>query len=770
VYLLAGASLRMSEMLSAGSRTLPDVLPDGGRLPRSLRAVINRTQQESVVFAVPGYAFHFEVLKAANPSLLAVQPQACALGAMGPDIFRFLPPSQALVAALAPGGTLSGSNMALIQQAMANFSSLTPAQLIQLEVLAPKAVPLLLELWAKPIATTYAALLGSNGLDVATTWPLLNQISQLLATLNSIVQDQNELALAGQIGNVTGMSSSLSSLQSLSGNLTNLITTLGFIPALGPWMEEPLLAGLNQLDPALPALPSQDDQSGCRLWEFLRWHHSGQFARNLADLAKTPSQRAFAQGWLCHVATSVTSEPFIANITGGPYRTHWWRNMFVRNYVDSWMFGLAETPGSMSGDTPTPAYAGWKALTAANLQSEFNIAGALSVPSPTSGVPAAVTALTSGDLSTILATLPSGLQEISDLFDEALAATYGPAELAQIGASSLPSVGATFTPGVLKSAYVGAFAVYWFMTSGTGPFNNNLLATPPAGCGTSAPSWMTSGGSPSPSQAGLNTGGAVCAAVFIILALLALLSGDLPAALAALGAAMAAPVVDWSTVACNLFWATNTLLADENALRDILVYLALAYPAPVLLGGTDVNGNTQPATDLSPDPNLQQAPSQPTGNVAPTQGVPLTRSNSLRPGQDPDLYPAAIDTSVQNLADLDWLFYPFPPVTPTAGAPSEPSVPTETAPTDDLIKAGSYADTVFAAPLANGGIIGAGGSFPTLGQPLGGAVANAREALASPGKLADFNLDADRGYGWLGWHPASGSDPTTLPVNVQRDA
>jgi hypothetical protein len=722
-----------------------------------------------VVFAVPGYAFHFEVLKAANPSLLASQPEACGLGAMGPDIFRFLPPSQALVAALAPGGDLSAANLALLQKAIANVSPLTPAELVQLELLAPKAMPLLLEMWAKPIATTYAALLGPNGLDVATTWPLLNKISQLLSTVNSIVQAQNELGLAGQIGNVEGMSSSLSSLQALAGNLKNLITTLGFIPALGPWMEEPLFATLNQLDPSLPALPAQDDQAGCRLWEFLRWHYSGQFARNLVDLAKTPSQRAFAQGWLCHVATSVSSEPFIANITGGPYRTHWWRNMLVRNYVDAWMFGFAETPGSISGDTPTPAYASWNALTAANLQSTFNVAGALSVPSPTSGVPAAVTALTSGDLSTILAALPSGLQEISDLFDQALAATYGPAELAQIGANSLPSVGAAFTPGVLKSAYVGAFAVYWFMTSGTGPFNNNLLGMPPSGCGTSPPSWLTSGGSPSPSQAGLNTGGAVCAAVLIILALLDLFSGNLPGALAALAAAMAAPVVDWSTVACNLYWATNTLLTDENALRDTLVFLALAYPAPVLLGGTDVNGNTQPATDLSPDPNLQQAPSQPTGNVAPTQGVPLTRSNSLRPGQDPDLYPAAMDTSVQSLADLDWLVYPFPPVPPTIGAPPGPSVPTETAPTDDLLKAGNYADTVFAAPVANGGITAAGGSFPTLDKTLGGAVANAKEALASPGKLADFNLDADRGYGWLGWHPTSGSDPTTPPVAVERD-
>jgi hypothetical protein len=118
------------------------------------------TAQESVVFAVPGYAFHFEILKAANPSLLAGQPEACALGAMGPYIFRFLPPSQALVAGLAPGGALSGSNLTLLQTALARPSSLTPAELIQLELLAPTGVPLLLEMWAKPIATTYAALSG----------------------------------------------------------------------------------------------------------------------------------------------------------------------------------------------------------------------------------------------------------------------------------------------------------------------------------------------------------------------------------------------------------------------------------------------------------------------------------------------------------------------------------------------------------------------------------------------------------------------------------
>ncbi len=307
--------------------------------------------------------------------------------------------------------------------------------------------------------------------------------------------------------------------------------------------------------------------------------------------------------------------------------------------------------------------------------------------------------------------------------------------------------------------------MYWFLTSGTGPFGNNELGTPPSPCGASAPSFITSGTSPTPSQAGLNVGGAVCAAVFAILALLALIFGDVPAALAALAAAMEAPVVNWETVACNLFWANNLLLTNENALRDALIYLGLAFPPPLLLGGTDVNGNTQPATDLSPDPNLQQTPPSPTGNTAPTQGVPLTRSNSLRP--DGKLYPAFIDETVQGLGDLNFGVYPFAQSDDTEGG-GLTGVPVETAPTSDLITMGLYSDSVFDTPLVHGGVVGAGGTYPTLLEPLGGAVANATQALAST-DLPNYSLDADRGYGWLDWHPAGGTNPVALPVQDTED-
>lgn len=533
----------------------------------------------------------------------------------------------------------------------------------------------------------------------------------------------------------------------------------GFILALAPWEEEPDFAALSEL-PGAPSLPAQDDQAGCRLYEFLRWHRAGDFASNLTSRAHTPAQKAFAAGWTCHYAASVTGEPFVNNIVGGPYRTHWWRNMFVRNYIDAWIFGLVRTPATMSGDTPTPAYESWRSICSAKLHEEFNLAGSLGVPDPSVGVPAAVSGFVTGNITAPLPVLPQELVEISDLFQAALTATYSPAELALIGATSPPEVGITFTPtALLPAAFIGAFAVYWFLTSGVGVFANNTLGPPPSpACGTTPPAFIKSGTAP-PVGSFINPAGAASAVIMAILAFLALLTGDLPAALAALAAAAAAPVINWSTVGCDLWWIEKELVLPlANGLRDSLVFAGLAYPPPILLGGNNVAGETVPATDLTPDPNLGQPTPPPTGNTPPTTGVPLTRSNALlRDGS----YPAGLDKSVQGFADLNFLSFP----TPSAPA----SVQTETPATSDLIPGNEYASSVFTAPIANGGVLGAGGTYPSSQLQLGGSVANAKQALGGPLPLPNYNLDGDRGYGWLGWHPKAGSDPSTPPVSDEQD-
>jgi hypothetical protein len=708
---------------------------------------------------VPGYAFSLETLKGANPPGLSSHPQAASLGAMGPDLFRFLPPSPALAAALTPTGAFQAEtegkkNLSLIQQVLENpasFLSLSAAQQTAVEGL----VPLLQEIWAKPVSTMYALILGPSGIDVATNWPLLTQVQELLSKISTIVSAQNQIELAEQIGSLQSLGGKTSGFSSIPTRLEAVATEFAFVIALGPWEEEPDFAALSAL-PGAPSLPAQDDQAGCRLYEFLRWHRAGDFASNLTRRAQTPAQKAFAEGWTCHYAAAVTGEPFVNNIVGGPYRTHWWRNMLVSNFVDAWIFGLLKTPATMAGDTPTPGYGSWQSICDAKLHEDFNLAGSLEVPDPSIGVPAAVGALVTGNITAALPVLPTELVEISTLFQEALAATYSPAELSLIGATSQPDVGVTFTPtALLPAAFVGAFAVYWFLTSGTGVFANNTLVPPPSvACGSTPPAFVKSGGSPSVGSV-INPAGAACAVVLAILALLALITGDLPGALAALALAASAPVVNWSTLGCDLWWITKGVLEGFNALRDSLVFVGLAYPPPILLGGTDVAGNTVPATDLTPDPNLAQPTPTPTGNTPPTTGVPLTRSNALLRERG---YPAGLDTSVQGLADLNFLSFPTPA-----------SVHAETPTTQDLIPGNEYASSVFTAPLANGGVLGAGGTYPSSVLQLGGSVANAKQALGGPLPLPNYNLDGDRGYGWLGWHPKAGSDPSTPPVSDEQD-
>jgi hypothetical protein len=711
---------------------------------------------------VPGYGFSLETLKGANPPGLASHPQAASLGAMGPDLFRFLPPSPALAKALEPTGEFLAStggqtNLSLVQgvlQDPASFLTLSAAKQTAVE----RLVPLMQEIWAKPVSTMYALILGPGGLDVETNWPLLTEVQDLLNTISTIVSSQNEIELAEQIGNIESLAGKVGPLALIGPRLETLVENFGFILALGPWEEEPDFAALSDL-PGAPSLPAQDDQAGCRLHEFLRWHRAGDFASNLTLKAKTPAQRAFAEGWTCHYAAAVTGEPFVNNIVGGPYRTHWWRNMLVRNFVDAWIFGLVRTPATMSNDTPTPAYGSWQSICSAKLHEDFNLSGSLGVPDPSVGVPAAVNALVTGNIGGALSAPPAELVEISSLFQEALTATYSPAELALIGATSQPDITVTFTTtDLFPAAFVGAFAVYWFLTSGTGVFANNTLVPPPSvACASTPPPFVSSGGTPSVASI-INPAGAACAVIMAILALLALFTGDLPLALAALAAAASAPVVNWDTLSCDLWWITKEqVLKPANALRDVLVFAGLAYPPPILLGGTGVAG-TVPATDLTLDPNLGQPTPTPTGNTPPTTGVPLTRSNALLGDRG---YPAGLDTSVQSLADLDFQSFP------TQWAPA--SVQTETPTTLDLIPGDEYASSVFSAPLANGGLLGAGGTYPSSLQQLGGSVANAKQALGGPLPLPNYNLDGDRGYGWLGWHPQAGSDPSTPPVSDEQD-
>jgi hypothetical protein len=222
-------------------------------------------------------------------------------------------------------------------------------------------------------------------------------------------------------------------------------------------------------------------------------------------------------------------------------------------------------------------------------------------------------------------------------------------------------------------------------------------------------------------------------------------------------------VVNWNVVANNAYWLQKTLVDQENALRDAMVWTALTYPAPVYLGVIDPDGNTLPVTDFTPpQSNLVTGPN-PSTNVPATLGVPLCKTNVFSVQNIAGAaaystpYPHLLDTTNSGTADLDFDSYPLNP----AEAPI----------TNNLIPANLYPQSLIMAssnPLANGGMLSAS-VWPTRAKLFGGPVANALQLLQAQtdGKLSglqDYNLDADRGYGWQTWDPNTGSNPASPPV------
>jgi len=656
---------------------------------------------------MPNIAFDLEVLKKvaaaiAVPGGSASLPFA-ALGAIGPDIYQYVPVSEKLSTALT----------AAVKKAI---SSLTPAEVQAGTVPKVDLSPILVthptlgvELFEKPLMAAYSVLFT---FIVIPFWPIFQTDADLLNQLQTAANNQDGTALKSLSSQLGQLHSHASTLETLVPTMLAVMDVIAQLVAFPPAIELP---GPTQK----PWLPETN-----RLFEFLRWHKTDVFTTQLITGATTNNQKAYAYGYQCHVAASVTGKPFINSIVGGPYRTHWWRNRYVSNYVDAWTYGRYETTGgaSMSGDTPTPPYANWANVGTANLQDQFNIA---SLTEPSGQLPPAIQAIASGNLGTLPSQFPS---EIADYIQAAINATYPAIEQP-----------AGFT-GAIQQAFVGLFGVVWFMTSGFGPMTLLVLGPAPSTC-TTEPAWVKSHGSPpSPISSGPSTGATVCGVILAVLAVLLFIFGaftggstwsaGVGALIGAIKKFTSGGSIDWDTLQCNVFWLRNFLLKAEGSLLKTLVDgAALAYPTPVMLGNS-VGGTVTPQVDNSGTPLTE----------AIMEGIGATTVFTPPP------YPLQLDAS-NIVADFD--FTSYPPLNPeTPVTMSFPLVPV-------------YADSVVDGnPATGSGMLTPGGTFPGLGVFFGDAVSNAQILIAADSKgLPRYNLDADRGYGWWTWGPAVGTFP-----------
>ena len=249
--------------------------------------------------------------------------------------------------------------------------------------------------------------------------------------------------------------------------------------------------------------------------------------------------------------------------------------------------------------------------------------------------------------------------------------------------------------------------------------------------------------------------------------MLAFLAGLFAEGAAALAGAIAEFLsghgIDWDEVKCDVFWLINTFIQLETGLFKSLVVGGFAYPGPALLG-TNGGGMWTPVTSGTLGLNYK------TNEVDSTPLTKITRNRLAANGA----YPFQMDqtspvTSSSLTADNFYEFYPglLAGDTTTVEQPPIPNFPpmTTVAPPSDFGPKTLYPELVVDQSPASG----AGQAlftpvvFPSNYQYFGDAVSNAVRLLNNgPANLPDYNLDGDRGYGWLNWNPQAPKVPVKL--------
>jgi hypothetical protein len=205
-------------------------------------------------------------------ALMQGKPNYTATGAIGPDLFFFLPDFRD------------------------EHGVITSSVLIRI-------LEFLDDLYSKldPYISKYEHYLGPISEDTA------EEMSRLTGGLSEIVGD-------------------------ISGELSGILITAleDFVTQQRDWWEFFSL-GLNK---------GYDDQA--YFWsDMLHYRDTGIFGRALwqaADTVQDDGARAYALGYLTHIATDVTGHAFVNSISGGPFRQHWQRHHLVENHMDAYWY------------------------------------------------------------------------------------------------------------------------------------------------------------------------------------------------------------------------------------------------------------------------------------------------------------------------------------------------------------------------------------------------------------------------------------------------
>jgi hypothetical protein len=446
--------------------------------------------------------------------------------------------------------------------------------------------------------------------------------------------------------------------------------------------------------------------------EWLHWKHPGRFATELRKQAEASGDdrfRAYAIGWAVSFGALVCGSGFMNSLVGASYRNQWWRSRWVGNFVDTWTYGFYGANATMSAsDQPTPAYEAWPSLCAARLHDLIDLTGGLE--------PQDVSHQIVNDEA-----LPQVLPpEFVAYWLSAWTGAYG------------PQGDPLFTADRVQAGYLLLWVTLWFQTSGDViGCNPAPSATPPDACGDNPvpPDWVD------PTQTNPVTGqpfepptpnakhdpsiAEIVSGIILALAGAALtFFGGGAAGVAAIVAGIGLIVdgekqLNWDELECQLYWLSVYLYNGLDVLHKLAVFGGVQQPYPGDLAvstlSVQFNGNS----------------------LAYTAGATVCKSRRMEGMQLP--WDGTLST---------WTSYPNNGI-------EQPGT--------DVWRLGGLWPSAFVDDSAvnppTEDLTHAPGAWPGGVKGSFGPAVEACVKLVGMGAapLPDWNLDGDRGRGWLTW-------------------
>jgi hypothetical protein len=563
--------------------------------------------------------------------------------------------------------------------------------------------------------------------------PPIPGLATTLQTLTSAVQTLSSLVAAhdfsgleafansGKLDAINKASADLATILNFFTQPANLVPITNFICA-----SSPKINNTTQLVP--------DTFWAGRDW--LHWKHTGDFAEALYTAARGQNDDrylAYAVGWQVAFATLVCSSGFMNSVVGTSYRTYWWRHRWMDLVVDAWVWGYYGADAAMRDGNPEPPYDQWTSLCAAGLHDLIDLTG--------------------GADPLTIAQAVVGAQQLPDLADlDAFANDFW---LPTWSAANGNPAAQPFTTQGLLTAYYMLWLVLWFQTSGdVVGCNTPPSATPPATCGSNPtpPDWIDPTktnpvtGQPFQPQEPtpkFDTGEVICGLVLGLAGLMSLFFGGGMIGLTAITTGIGLIVdgvesMNWDELDCQLYWLSVYLFNGLEALHKLTVLAGFQHPYPADLGTSQGDLAFGGVADIEYPVFGDLCLSIPVGAMLTPWSCNLI---DAPPGS--------------HASALDWT------QRPNWGAEAPPTL---VWPSWTMWWPDSFVDNKQGSNPGGTDITVAPTTFDAgVNAPFPASVGVAVRLITNPpAALPNWNLDSDRGLGWLTWKLSAPYDPTNV--------